>query len=89
MASRPAFKKTVFDNGLTLLTERLSGYRSLSIGVWVKTGTRHEKPSEAGLSHYLEHMLFKGTTSRTALEIARAVDRVGGEFNAFTAREYT
>lgn len=89
MAARPAFKKTVFDNGLTLLTERLSDYRSLSIGVWVKTGARHESPSEAGLSHYLEHMLFKGTASRTALEIARAVDRVGGEFNAFTAREYT
>jgi predicted Zn-dependent peptidase len=89
MARRPRFRKTVFDNGLTLLSERHSEYRSLSIGVWVKVGTRHERLRESGVSHFLEHMLFKGTTSRSALEIARAVDQVGGDFNAFTAREYT
>jgi predicted Zn-dependent peptidase len=89
MALRPQFKKTVFDNGLTLLTERHPEFRSLSIGFWVKAGTRHEAPREAGLSHFLEHMLFKGTESRSALDIARAVDQVGGEFNAFTAREHT
>jgi predicted Zn-dependent peptidase len=89
MALRPRFKKTVFDNGLTLLTERHPEFRSLSIGVWVKAGTRHERPREAGLSHFLEHMLFKGTENRSSLEIARAVDQVGGEFNAFTAREHT
>jgi predicted Zn-dependent peptidase len=83
------FKKTVFSNGLTLLSERHRGFRSLSIGIWVKTGTRHETPKEAGVSHYLEHMLFKGTENRTALDIARQVDQVGGDFNAFTAREYT
>ena len=82
------FRKTVFENGLTLLSERLP-YQSLSIGIWVKTGTRFERPSEAGISHFLEHMLFKGTDNRTALEIAREVDQVGGDFNAFTAREYT
>lgn len=82
-------QKTVFSNGLTLLTERHPEFRSLSIGVWVKAGTRHERSGEAGLCHFLEHMLFKGTESRTALDIAREVDRVGGEFNAFTAREYT
>jgi predicted Zn-dependent peptidase len=86
---KSSFKKTVFRNGLTLLTERRRGFRSLSIGIWVKTGTRHETPREAGISHFLEHMLFKGTETRTALEIAREVDQVGGDFNAFTTREYT
>ncbi len=85
----PQFKKTVFRNGLTLLTERHTEFKSLSIGVWVKAGTRHERSHEAGISHYLEHMLFKGTENRTALQIAREVDQVGGEFNAFTTREYT
>jgi predicted Zn-dependent peptidase len=87
--ARDPFKKTVFANGLTLVTERQPQFRSLSIGIWVKAGTRHERPSEAGVSHFLEHMLFKGTGTRSALDIAREVDRVGGEFNAFTAREYT
>jgi predicted Zn-dependent peptidase len=89
MAKRPPFKKTVFQNGLTLLSERLTEFKSLSIGVWVKVGTRHESVSEAGASHFLEHMLFKGTKSRSALQIAREVDQVGGEFNAFTSREHT
>jgi predicted Zn-dependent peptidase len=82
-------RKTVFPNGLTLVTERTPGYRSLSIGFWLKIGTRHEQRSEAGISHFLEHMLFKGTDTRSSLEIAREVERVGGEFNAFTSREYT
>jgi predicted Zn-dependent peptidase len=83
------FNKTVFPNGLTLVTERVPEVRSLSMGAWVKTGTRHESPQEAGVSHFLEHMLFKGTKKRSALDIAREVDRVGGDFNAFTAREHT
>jgi predicted Zn-dependent peptidase len=83
------FKKTILPNGLTLLSERQKGFRSLSIGIWVKTGTRHETAGEAGISHFLEHMLFKGTEKRSALDIARQVDQVGGDFNAFTAREYT
>jgi predicted Zn-dependent peptidase len=87
--ARPGFRKTVFDNGLTLISERHPQFRSLSIGVWVKVGTRHESPADAGASHFLEHMLFKGTENRSALDIAREVDRVGGDFNAFTAREYT
>ena len=89
MARRSNFRKTVFSNGLTLVSESHHEFRSLSLGVWVKAGTRHEKPSESGASHFIEHMLFKGTESRTALQIAREVDRVGGDFNAFTAREYT
>jgi predicted Zn-dependent peptidase len=86
---RPLFRKTTFANGLTLISERHPKMRSLSIGIWVKTGTRYERAREAGISHFLEHMLFKGTETRTALQIAREVDQVGGEFNAFTAREYT
>lgn len=82
------FSKTVLPNGLTVLVEK-QRCRSLSIAVWVKTGTRYERSNEAGISHFLEHMMFKGTQTRNTLEIAQTVDRVGGEFNAFTAREYT
>ncbi len=88
-ARKSQFKKTVFGNGLTLVSERHTNFRSLAIGVWVKAGTRHERPHEAGVSHFLEHMLFKGTETRSALQIAREVEQVGGEFNAFTTREYT
>src|SRR4051794_1699000 len=86
---RPLFQKTTFANGLTLISERHSELRGLSVGIWVKAGTRYERVRDAGISHFLEHMLFKGTETRTALEIARDVDQVGGEFNAFTTREYT
>jgi predicted Zn-dependent peptidase len=89
MARQPRFNKTVMDNGLTVLSERLGEFRSLSLGVWVKIGTRNETPPVAGVSHFLEHMLFKGTKNRTPLQIATEVDQVGGEFNAFTAREHT
>jgi predicted Zn-dependent peptidase len=89
MAREPQFKKTVFPNGLTVLSERHPEFRSLSVGVWVKVGTRHENAKEVGVSHFLEHMVFKGTKKRTALDIAREVDRVGGDFNAFTSRENT
>ncbi len=82
-------QRSTFPNGLTLVTERVSGMRSLSMGIWVRVGTRHESSREAGMSHFLEHMLFKGTSHRSAQDIAREVDRVGGEFNAFTTREYT
>jgi predicted Zn-dependent peptidase len=88
-ARRSHFKKFILDNGLTVLTERHPEFRSLSMGMWVKAGTRHELPRVAGVSHFLEHMLFKGTATRTPLQIAQEVDRVGGEFNAFTTREYT
>ena len=87
-SKKDSFKKTVFPNGLTLLSERQQ-MKSLAIGIWIKTGTRYEGGQEAGVSHFLEHMLFKGTPTRSALQIAREVDQVGGEFNAFTAREYT
>jgi len=83
------FQRSVLANGTVLVTERAVPFKSLSIGVWVKGGSRHETPSQAGLAHFLEHMMFKGTTKRTALDIARDVDLVGGDFNAMTTREYT
>jgi predicted Zn-dependent peptidase len=67
----------------------MPGVRSASIGVWVGVGSRDEAPQQSGASHFLEHLLFKGTTSRSALDISVALDEVGGEFNAFTAKEYT
>lgn len=75
--------------GITLVTERMEGARSVSLGVWVGTGSRDEEESEAGASHFLEHLLFKGTPSWSAAEIAEAVDEVGGDMDAFTTKEYT
>jgi predicted Zn-dependent peptidase len=89
MRRRPEFKKSVLENGLTLVTERMPAFKGLSMGVWVRTGTRHETEKLAGASHFLEHMLFKGTRKRSAQQIAKEVDQVGGEFNAFTTREHT
>ncbi len=83
------YKRTVLKNGTVLITENAKHFRSLSIGVWVKGGSRHETPTQAGMAHFLEHMMFKGTGKRSALEIARDVDLVGGDFNAMTTREYT
>lgn len=82
-------EKFVYPNGLRLLFERQKGHQSLSCGAWVEVGSRHEPLEIAGVSHFLEHMLFKGTAKRSALQIAQMVDRVGGEFNAFTSREHT
>src|SRR6476469_6790856 len=81
--------RTVLPNGLRIVTEAMPGVRSLSLGVWVPVGSRDEMPSLAGTSHFLEHLLFKGTTSRSALDIAATMDAVGGEFNAFTEKEHT
>lgn len=89
MAPRSFYHKAVLDNGLTILTEKMPGVRSVSIGVWIQVGSRQEEPEQAGISHFIEHMLFKGTENRTAEEIATAIDSVGGVLDAFTAREYT
>ncbi len=80
---------TVLDGGLTVVTEKMSDVRSASIGFWVGTGSVDEPPAQAGASHFLEHLLFKGTADRTARSIALAVDSVGGDMNAFTTKEYT
>ncbi|HVH93515.1 MAG TPA: pitrilysin family protein [Nocardioidaceae bacterium] len=82
-------RRTVLPGGLRVVTEAMPGIRSASIGVWVGVGSRDESPSLSGASHFLEHLLFKGTPERSALDISVALDEVGGEFNAFTAKEYT
>jgi predicted Zn-dependent peptidase len=76
-------------NGMVVLTERMPQVRSVSIGVWVKVGSRYEGAERAGISHFIEHLLFKGTQSRSAEEIAQAIDSVGGTLDAFTSRENT
>ncbi|HEX6238447.1 MAG TPA: pitrilysin family protein [Acidimicrobiales bacterium] len=82
-------RDTRLTNGIRLVTERMPEARSASLGVWVGVGGRDEPAELAGASHFLEHLLFKGTSSRSAREIAEAVDAVGGEMNAFTSREHT
>ena len=82
-------RRTLLPGGLRVVTEQMAGVRSASIGVWVAVGSRDESPSLHGCSHFLEHLLFKGTKERSALDISVAMDEVGGEFNAFTAKEYT
>ena len=80
---------TQLDSGLTVATECVPGALSVATGVWVGVGSRDEPARLSGVSHFLEHLLFKGTATRSAHEISRSVDRVGGDFNAFTAKEYT
>ncbi len=82
-------RRTVLPGGLRVISEQVAGARSASIGVWVDVGSRDETPALHGCSHFLEHLLFKGTSERSALDISVALDAVGGEFNAFTAKEYT
>ncbi|MEP7020926.1 MAG: pitrilysin family protein [Pseudonocardiales bacterium] len=81
--------RTVLPGGLRVVTEAQPGVRSLSVGVWIPVGSRDETINLAGTSHFLEHLLFKGTATRSALDIASAMDAVGGEFNAFTEKEHT
>jgi predicted Zn-dependent peptidase len=81
--------RSVLPGGLRVVTEAMPGVRSASVGIWVPVGSRDESPALAGTSHFLEHLLFKGTTTRSALDIASTMDAVGGEFNAFTEKEHT
>jgi predicted Zn-dependent peptidase len=82
-------EKTVLDSGLRVVTEAMPHMRSVAVGFWVDVGSRDEPDALSGATHFLEHLLFKGTAERTAQEIAEAVEAVGGEMNAFTAHEYT
>jgi predicted Zn-dependent peptidase len=82
-------RRTVLPSGLRVVTEEMAGARSATIGVWVDVGSRDETARLHGCSHFLEHLLFKGTHERSALDLSIALDAVGGEFNAFTAKEYT
>jgi len=80
--------REVLDTGLRLITESMPHVRSVSIGVWLMRGSRHETDHQGGIAHFVEHMLFKGTATRTAEDIAQAIDSIGGQLDAFTAKEY-
>ena len=82
-------RRTEYASGLRIITEAMPEMRSIALGVWVDVGSRDERPDIAGTSHFLEHLLFKGTKRRTAQDIAEAFDAVGGDLNAFSAKEYT
>ncbi|WP_433296839.1 M16 family metallopeptidase [Actinoplanes sp. CA-030573] len=82
-------RRTTLPSGLRVITENIPGTRSASLGVWVGIGSRDETPAMSGASHFLEHLLFKGTHKRTALQISAEIEAVGGETNAFTTKEYT
>ena len=78
-------KKSTLPNGLRIVTERIESVKSVSVGIWVKTGGRHETEKQAGITHFLEHMLFKGTDKRSSFDIALSMESVGGYLNAFTS----
>src|SRR5512140_722617 len=78
---------TTLDNGLRVITEVMTHVRSVSVGIWIGSGSRRETAEQNGISHFIEHMLFKGTTRRSAEDIARSVDSIGGNLDAFTAKE--
>ena len=82
-------KTTRLPNGLTIMTEHMPGLRSVSLGIWVRRGSRHESPSQNGISHFIEHALFKGSQRRTAHQIATETDRLGGQLDAYTTHELT
>ncbi len=82
-------RRTVLPGGLRIITEQVPGVRSVAFGVWVGVGSRDETPATMGSAHYLEHLLFKGTHKRDALEISASIEAVGGDLNAFTTKEYT
>lgn len=86
---KPIFQKTVLKNGVRVVTESHPFTRAVSAGVFVQSGTRHENPRKAGLTHFLEHLVFKGTRKRSSFDLAKALDAVGGDLNAYTTREYT
>ena len=86
--TQPLIVRDVLPNGLRLLTERMPHVRSVSIGVWLTRGSRHEPQEQSGIAHFVEHMLFKGTATRSAEDIAQTIDSIGGQMDAFTAKEY-
>lgn len=83
------FSKTTLDNGIRVVSHEMSDHRSVSLGIWVESGSRHESEAQNGISHFIEHLLFKGTERRSAAQIAEEMDAVGGVLNAFTAKEHT
>jgi predicted Zn-dependent peptidase len=89
IAGGGVYQKSVLSNGLRIVTEEVPHFHSVAVGVWLNVGSRDETVTENGLSHFLEHMVFKGTPKRTVLDIAREIDQLGGQCNAFTTKEQT
>lgn len=89
MKDSEMYQKTELENGIKIITEKLEQFRSVSLGIWVGTGSRDEDQKNNGVSHFIEHMIFKGTSSRDSLSIAKELDAIGGLSNAFTGKEYT
>ena len=89
METKTAVKKTTLENGIRILTKQMPHVRSVSMGVWVSVGARDESSKESGLSHFIEHMIFKGTKKRTGFQIAKEFDAIGGQTNAYTSMEHT
>ena len=93
MTSRPRqhrvreIERTVLPNGVRVISERMPHVRSVSAGIWIGSGSREENEEESGISHFIEHMVFKGTKNRSAEQIARSVDSIGGGLDAFTSKE--
>lgn len=88
-AQTDGYQKTTLRNGLRVVSEKMSTVRSVSLGVWIDTGSRNENENESGVSHLVEHMVFKGTSTRSAKQIASSLESIGGYLNAFTSREQT
>ncbi len=89
MSEKPRINKTVLDNGVRIVSMSMPHVRSVSMGVWVHVGARDESDTESGLSHFIEHMIFKGTAKRSAFQIAKEFDAIGGQTNAYTSLEHT
>lgn len=89
LSSNPGFEKTTLPNGLRIITETIPTVRSIAVGLWIFAGSRDETLEEAGISHFIEHMVFKGTSRRRMYHIAQRMESVGGYLNAFTSKEYT
>ena len=85
----PALRRSTLPNGLTVLSETMPGVRSVSFGAWVRSASIHERREQMGVSHMLEHMVFKGTRDRSARDLALALEVLGGSLDAYTAREHT
>ncbi|CAH2031796.1 M16 family metallopeptidase [Trichlorobacter ammonificans] len=84
----PMVQETTFDNGVRVVSQQVPGMHTVSLGIWVANGARNERPAEEGVAHFIEHLLFKGTERRTARQITREIDSLGGMLNAFTGYEY-
>ncbi|MBN1503875.1 MAG: insulinase family protein [Candidatus Eisenbacteria bacterium] len=87
--SEGGFHRDRLESGITILAEEVPGVRSAALGVWIGSGSRNEEPEQCGLSHFIEHMVFKGTETRSAFDIARSLEAVGGHLDAFSSKEYT